>query len=234
MSNQKQEAQTPAQDDSEKSIVEKVFNERNFTTGMELARPQGAIHHETELGTVRIEGEVTPEKLELARQFHEMFAAATGEIESLAEYKPPEEMLDLVKSGAIDDARLAEIKAAKPWTVFKVNLKYLLKTPDNKLEEVKDYCYRLERAVLAQIGIRKQADEAARNSLKFVQEQLDIALRQNEAYEKHLTDLKNKVVSKLPQIFAEPKRKTALWLKLKPHFAKIKAVLEKLFSEEIP
>ena len=218
--------------ENEKSIVEKVFAEPNLMVHNNLPPMTAPVVYENEMGKVRIEGEVTDTKLALARQFHELFAGATQEIEELAVYEPRADIQDLVDSGEMNDSKLAQIRSAKPLSVFKVGGKYLVKTPDNKLEEVKDYCFRLERAVIAQIGIRKQSEEKSNNSMKFLQEQLDIALRQNEAYEKHLSGLKDKVMANLPQVFDAPKRKTALWLKLKPHFAKIKIVLIQLLSEE--
>src|SRR5579863_4618239 len=95
--------------ENEKSIVEQVFAEPNLMVHNNLPPMTAPVHHETELGTVRIEGEVTDTKLALAKQFHEMFANATQEIESLAVYKPKAEIQDLVDSGEMNDSKLAKI-----------------------------------------------------------------------------------------------------------------------------
>ena len=69
MSNQEQKPEVlKVEDDSEKSIVQRVMEDRNFSTGAGMLPPSAApIHHTTELGNVRIEGEVTDTKLALAR-----------------------------------------------------------------------------------------------------------------------------------------------------------------------
>ena len=132
----------------------------------------GKLVSENELGKVRIVGKVTPEKLALAQDFHNIFEQATQEIENLAEYVPNPVVLDLVKSQKFSREEIKVMIEAKPWMAFKVGDAVVIKTPDNKLEYVADYCYRLEKAVLTQVNLRKQSEEKSNNSVKFLQEQL--------------------------------------------------------------
>lgn len=227
--------------EKEQSVAEKVLTERNFvssTIDPNVAKNISNIpvFSETRHGTVRIEGEVTTEKFALAREFEELFAQATNEIMDLAAYKPSDEIMDLVDSGKVDEARVAQMKAAPPWTAFQVGSRLLMKTPDGKLEEVKSYCFRLEKAVLTQVSINKQKDDAHKNALNFVQEQLNDALAKNKALQRYVDGLRDKVQTKLPQIFKEEKSRSgrpSLWLSIRPFSRRIKTVLLKIFGEEI-
>jgi DNA-directed RNA polymerase subunit L len=175
--------------DEEETIVEKVFNERNLITtpAMEQTAP---IHHETQLGTVRIEGEVTPQKLALAKQFEQVFAASVDEIMGLASMTPNSETMDFVKSSGLTTKQVEEMKNAAPWTTFQIKGETLLKTTDNKIENVKFYFYRLERAVINQINLRKQAEEDAKQArLELAEATADVA-KLNKRIEKIANDIK--------------------------------------------
>lgn len=157
--------------DEEETLVEQVLNERNLITtpAVEHTAP---VHHETALGKVRIEGEVTPQKLALAKQFEQVFAASVDEIMDLASMTPNPETMDFVKTSGLSSKQVEEMKKASPWTTFQIKGETLLKTTDNKIENVKFYFYRLERAVIQQINLRKEAEEVAetlRSELKSTQ-----------------------------------------------------------------
>lgn len=233
--------------DAKKTIVEEILTDRNFKTQEESTQKiaeeirkgelieQNPILSDSRVGSVRIIGGITPEKLQLARDFEMMFNAATSEIEELAAYKPDDKVMALVKNGHIDEARMAEMKGANIGTLFKVENKFLIKTADNKLEEVKDYVFRLERAVLTQIQIRKQSEEKASNTEKFLQEKLDEAVKNNEFLRAKFDDIKTRVSKKLPEVFGKDKTsvtRSQLWFHMRPFSRRIKAALLKLFTEE--
>lgn len=174
---------------TEEALVEQVFNERNLITtpNMEHTAP---VHHETQLGTVRIEGEVTPQKLALAKQFEQVFAASVDEIMGLASMTPNPETMDFVKSSGLTTKQVEEMKKASPWTTFQINGETLLKTTDNKIENIKFYFYRLERAVINQINLRKQAEEDAKEArLELAEATADVA-KLNKRIEKIAEDIK--------------------------------------------
>jgi len=174
--------------DEEETLVEKVLNERNLITtpSMEHTAP---VHHETQLGTVRIEGEVTPQKLALAKQFEQVFQASVDEIMGLASMTPNPETMDFVKRSGLTNKQVEEMKKSEPWTTFQINGETLLKTTDNKIENVKFYFYRLERAVIQQINLRKQAEEDAKEArLELGDAKADVA-RLNKRIEKIASDI---------------------------------------------
>lgn len=170
------------------SLVEKVFNERNLITtpSMEHTAP---VHHETQLGTVRIEGEVTPQKLALAKQFEQVFQASVDEIMGLASMTPNPETMDFVKRSGLTNKQVEAMKKAEPWTTFQINGETLLKTTDNKIENVKFYFYRLERAVIQQINLRKQAEEDAKNAWSELGDAKADVARLNKRIEKIASDI---------------------------------------------
>lgn len=178
-------------DDEEETIVEKVFNERNLITTPvdEAAIKNIPVTHETELGTIRIEGEVTPQKLALAKQFEQVFAASVDEIMGLASMTPNPETMDFVKTSGLTNKQVEAMKKAEPWTTFQIKGETLLKTTDNKIENVKFYFYRLERAVIQQINMRKQAEEDARAAkLELADAKADVA-KLNKRIEKIASDI---------------------------------------------
>lgn len=146
-------------DRSEESIVEKVFNERNLTGFVEPTPFSGT---RVGNGNVIIKGEVTPKKLKLAEEFETIFNQSVGEIMDLEAYTPREETLNFVKSQNLSQKKIDEIKNSSAWTTFQIAGETLMKTQDNKLENVKDYCFRLERAVLEQVRLRNEKDEIIR------------------------------------------------------------------------
>jgi hypothetical protein len=117
---------------------------------------------------VTIEGEVTPEKIRRAEDFEKIFLSSTAEVLELAAYIPDPILLNLIKSGTISENDIRKMKDASPWTTFVVQGKSLMKTPDNKLELVQNYCFRLEKAVLAQVDSKKQLDEKYQKQLKDI------------------------------------------------------------------
>lgn len=133
---------------SEETIVEQVLNARNLVITNTEPVSEAPVFAETALGKIRIEGEVTPAKIAAAENFSKIFAQATEEILDLAAYTPNPHTLAFVKSSSLTEEQTQEMLRAKPWSVFQVDGKGLMKTPDNKLESVEAYVYRLERAVI--------------------------------------------------------------------------------------
>lgn len=179
----------------EQTIVEKVFSERNLVTSTVNVDDHKniPIHHETQHGTVRIEGEVTPQKLAMAENFEKIFLESTAEIEDLALYNPDPVLYDLVKSGAIKKTEIEGIVNAAPGTMFYFKkLGHVLKTPDNKLETVQNYCYRLERAVLAQIEIRKQSESKDNNVIEMLKGEINHRDEEIAILKDILKDLKSR------------------------------------------
>lgn len=154
----------------EKTLVQKVLEERNLSGFMksEDAQLEGTIVRETPAGIVRIEGEITPEKLERAKEFERIFMASSQEIMDLAAYTPNPMVMEFLKTSKITQGEVALIKAGKPWDLFMIAGQWFMITPDHKLENVKNYCFRLERALLDWMKKAKDSDEKAANLTKLV------------------------------------------------------------------
>lgn len=127
-----------------KPKAKKIFKVKDVITNLS---------EDTYRGAVRIEGKVTSEKLRLAEEFEEVFKATVDEVMSLSVYNPAPELLSFVKGSGITSEKIEEIKGAPAWTVFDINGTFVLKTQDNKLEDIRAYSYRLERAVLHQVAL---------------------------------------------------------------------------------
>lgn len=231
----------------EASIVENVLSERNLSGFMSKAEVDaltktGTVVGKTELGTVRIEGEVTPAKLKMAKDFDRIFQESVGEVMDLAAYTPDPDTLDFVKKQGLSQSKIDEIKNAPAWTTFNIGGENLMKTQDNKLENVKNYCYRLERAVLGQINSRKQAVAIVEEALKLKTQELE---KITEAYRKTLigyqSQIRDLTENPLKSVTArlsdthlgfgllEPIQNAGL--KLKEIYASIKNTLLKLISK---
>lgn len=196
------------------TLTEKVLNERNLIVAP-LPEHTAPVAYETERGKVRIEGEVTPQKLALAKQFEQIFAASTEEIMDLAAFTPNPDTMDFVKSAGLTNKQVEEIKEAKPWATFQIKGETLMKTSDNKLENVKNYFYRLERAVINQINLRKQAESRI------------------ELLEKEAKELKDEVESLLTltrKSFEEANKPSSFLLPIKRAYDSLVTFVLKLLS----
>lgn len=208
------------------TIVEQVMNERNFVVAP-VEPIAGKVVAETALGTVRIEGEVTPEKLALAKNFENIFQQATEEIMDLAAYNPSQEVIDLVKGSRLSQEEVDAIKQAAPWTIFKIRGQDLMKTQDNKLENVRSYVYRLERAVLDQVRLRKQVEAAFDEERKALTAHIELLRTSNESL------VENNKRSRAREEALRKKNPTfsdRLALEFGPLYAKLKALIVKLLS----
>ena len=135
----------------------KVFAEPNLvTTPVVLTRDQKE-HFAHNDSSVHIEGEVTPKKLQMAQEFESIFRQATSEVLELAAFKPSEAVEDFLEENPLTESQIAQIKMAEALTVFNFHGKIFIKTRDNKIEPVSDYCFRLERAFLNQIKAKNEA-----------------------------------------------------------------------------
>lgn len=152
----KQMTKSRRADAKKETLVESVLNERNLVV-TPVEPLEGTVVRDSEHGVVRIEGKITPEKLNLAKAFEREFKEAVTEILDLAAFTPNPSTLAFVKGANLSEGQVAEMLKAKPWSVFQVHGHGLMKTPDNKLETVQNYCYRLEKAVL-NVSQSKQKD----------------------------------------------------------------------------
>lgn len=226
----------PGAQPSEETIVESVLNERNFIVAPMEPVSEAPVFAETSLGKIRIEGEVTPQKIEAAKAFERIFQQATDEIMDLAAYTPNPETLDFVKGSRLTESQTQEMLRAAPWTVFQVNGRGLMKTPDNKLESVQAYVYRLEKAVI-DVARKKNEEIAALNGkIELLKEDLaeqrkDTRAARAEAskYRTGLVDLQRKFQG-LPLV-ASQTHLNNLGLRLKDGFGKLKALLIQLISK---
>ena len=141
--------------DQKKTIVEEVLEERNL-----IIQPLNHTLHEGEDSRVRIEGEVTAEKLNKVQEFSRVFHEATSEITELAVYKAPRAVEDFCEDARVDELFVKKLKSAKTHTLFQSmrNLNVIpypaIKTRDNKLEPLESYLFRLEKVVLDQVKLK--------------------------------------------------------------------------------
>lgn len=221
-----------------KTIVEDVFSERNFVVTPASQEPpsDAPVVMETEFGKVRIEGEVTPEKMRRAKEFDAIFQAATSEMLDLASFTPNPDTLSFVKGSNLTEAQTQEMLRAKPWSVFQVGSRGLMKTPDNKLETVEAYVNRLEKAV---INVAKAKNDEIEKLLDANKE-LDLKLRRaNRDYTKlgdrnHRLEQDNiKLQRRLQDVpaFAVQNAIGEAFLQVKEAFGKLKAFVINFISK---
>lgn len=223
-----------------KTLVEKVLTERNLVVAP-IEPLTAPIVNETERGIVRIEGEVTPEKLQLARQFDAIFTQVTGEILDLASYTPNENVREFVRKSGLTQEQTQNMLKAPPWTVFTVAGESLMKTPDNKLETVKNYCYRLEQAVINVARIKDSEIQAKNKDLDYANEAYGKLLKRQTLLEKDNKDFKNRLIKTQNKLESVPFINTRMHLGFlgektllffKTAFSKLKTLFISLLSEE--
>ena len=222
---------------TEQTIVEKVLNERNMSIGDRL--PDGIDPAEvlkaSENGQY-LPGAASP-KTEIQRRIIAEADAAMEETLNLSAYIPNESVLAFVKNSNIPKSELENMLRAKPWTVFQVNGEGLMKTPDNKLETVKNYCYRLERAVIDVSRVKNDEIDRLRKALyedglKVVQLSNDLtkakmALKRSENL---LIEATNRLRN-VPMISIQETLKNTLLL-VKTAFDKLKSLILNSLTEE--
>lgn len=156
------------------SLTEQVLNERNLSGFLESpASSSEPVFKETRHGKIRIEGKITPEKIKLAEDFDLAFQQASGEIMELASYVPNDRTMAFVKGARLSQKQINEMKDAPAWTTFQIQGETLLKTQDNKLENVKDYCFRLERAVIHQLKLKNESEAKLTTKISDLQWDID-------------------------------------------------------------
>jgi hypothetical protein len=135
----------------EATIVETVLNERNLiVTDVSSLLPEGVTPQdilEDFLAGNELRGQAQPQT-DAQRAIIAAANAGMREAQELAAYKPSSAVQKFVDENGISEETVEALKNAKPWTIFNIGGKSMMKTPDNKIEEVQSYCFRLEQAVL--------------------------------------------------------------------------------------
>ena len=146
--------------DGTKGRAKKQMAKSRRVDGKKLAKEDKSqethLVSESEEGSVRIEGAVTPEKLVAAKEFKAIFESAQREIVELSVFVPnPNTIADIKRLGLSED-EIVTLSNAQPWTVFQYGNLSLMKTLDLKIETPQDYFFRLERAVLHHSALVKE------------------------------------------------------------------------------
>lgn len=145
----------------------------------------------TMVGNVRVEGNPTPKKIAMAKEFQSIFEAAAGEVVSLSLYKPSQQVENFIEENNLTESQIEQIKKADFLTLFNFNGNISIKTRDNKLESVPSYIFRLEKAVIdVSKKLNRELEEASLeiSEAKYAIHSLETALykeqQKNKYYEK--------------------------------------------------
>lgn len=175
-------AETPAPraaSSQEQTIVEKVLNERNLTTGVEGLSPEQHAEIQNMVLTGAPQQSIAKNDKQQAflDSFNQIFDQTVAEVENLASYVPREDVLELAQT---KPEVLEALRDAEPWTVHYLNETYFLKTGVKTIEPVRDYIFKLEKVVL---NYSKQTEEA---KSRLALEELQV-----DSLKKELYDVKN-------------------------------------------
>lgn len=173
---------------NEKEIVEKVYSERNLSTGLETLS-QSQQDEIKAIGESLLRGERPVQKSiaknakqqEIIDTYSNIIQSTMDEIMNLSTYVPREEVLEVAKT---NPRALTALRDADPWTVHKLGGQYYLKTGIQTIEVVRDYIFKLEKVVL------KYQREASDAKLRVNEIQTSANARV-DALEKELYDYRN-------------------------------------------